>query len=133
MYNKSDERIKENNEFVKDNEGGEEESDGDLDADEKEIIKEENNNEYDLQLSIAEVLGVLFKTHPQLSSGILNILFTDILQQAISSDLKQKNKFALFIMDDMVEFLGPQILGQHYITVANEIIKYCSCPVAGIR
>lgn len=47
MYNKSDERIKENNEFV---EKAEEpnESDEEIDDDEKEIIKEENNNEYDL-------------------------------------------------------------------------------------
>jgi hypothetical protein len=36
-------------------------------------------------------------------------------------------------MDDMIEFLGPQYLGEHYVTIANEILKFCSCPIAGIR
>lgn len=70
MYHKSDERIKENNEFVTKAEQ-QDESDDEIDEDEKEIIKEENNNEYDLQLSIAEVIGILFKTHTPYCSGVL--------------------------------------------------------------
>lgn len=63
----------------------------------------------------------------------MNLLFSKVLQEAITSSEKQKNKFAVFIMDDMVEFLGPQYLGQQYNVIAGQIIKFCSCPVAGIR
>ena len=46
MYHKSDERIKENNEMAK-NDNAEDEDDA-VDQDDLEVIKEENNNEYDL-------------------------------------------------------------------------------------
>ena len=35
-----------------------------------ELIKEENRNEYDLQLSIAEIMGIIFKTHKELASTL---------------------------------------------------------------
>ncbi len=41
-----------------------EDEDDEIDQDELEVIKEENKNEYDLQLSIAEIIGIIFKTHP---------------------------------------------------------------------
>ena len=46
MYHKSDERIKENNEMAK-SDNVEDEDDA-VDQDDLEVIKEENNNEYDL-------------------------------------------------------------------------------------
>ena len=110
QYYKSQQRINENNELAKKDETADEE-DGEVDKDELEAIREENKNEYDLQLSIAELIGVLFKTHPQLSSIIVQDLFNTLLRESLESQEKQKNKFALFIMDDIVEYLGPEILG----------------------
>ena len=134
MYHKSDERIKENNDMVKTGGGGdnEDEEEG-ADDDDLEVIKEENKSEYDLQLSIAEILGMLFKTHGPLCGNLLTELFASILPPAISSEEKQKNKFAVFLMDDMLEFLGFSILGPHYVTVAHEVIKFCNSPIAPIR
>lgn len=109
LYNKSDNRITENNNMVK-NEGGEDEDDN-LGEDDLEVIKEENKNEYDLQLSLAELIGILFKTHKDYGAKLLNELFTNVLPNALGSDQKQKQKFALFLLDDMVEFLGPRYLG----------------------
>jgi len=60
-------------------------------------------------------------------------LFSSILTETLQSEEKQKNKFALFIMDDMVEFLGPEILKDHYVTVANQIIKFCNSTVPALR
>lgn len=36
-------------------------------------------------------------------------------------------------MDDMVEFLGPDVLKDHYVTVATQIIKFCNSPVPALR
>ena len=36
-------------------------------------------------------------------------------------------------MDDMVEFLGPDLLGPLYIQIAQQIIKQCSSPTAAVR
>lgn len=63
----------------------------------------------------------------------MDLLLNNVLTNALASNEKQKNKFAVFIMDDMVEFLGPQYLGEKYNDIARQIIKFCHCPVAGIR
>ena len=131
MYHKSDDRIKENNELAK-NETPEDE-DEQIDEDDLEVIKEENNNEYDLQLTIAEIMGIIFKTHGVLCGNLIQELFSTILPAALASGEKQKTKFGLFVMDDMVEFLGPALLGEHYVSVAREIIKFCSSNVAAVR
>lgn len=57
------------------------------------------------------MIGILFKTHKELTGNLLNVLFNNVLPGAITSEIKEKMKFALFILDDMVEFLGPQVLG----------------------
>ena len=40
-----------------------EDEDDVLDADDMALIKEENSNEFDLQIAAAELMGILFKTH----------------------------------------------------------------------
>lgn len=123
MYYKSNQRINENNELAKNDD--KEDEDDEVDQDELEVIKEENKNEYDLQLSIAEIIGIIFKTHAALSVSVVQNLFESLLSETLQSNEKQKNKFALFIMDDMVEYLGPEVLGDHYRNVAVQIIKFC--------
>jgi hypothetical protein len=73
MYYKSIQRINENNEMVKG--GDKEDEDDEVDQDELEVIKEENKNEYDLQLSIAEIIGIIFKTHAMFSATVVHDLF----------------------------------------------------------
>jgi importin-5 len=51
----------------------------------------------------------------------------------LKSEEKVKNKFALFIMDDMVEYLGPEVLKDHYVDVAQQIIKFCNSTVPALR
>jgi hypothetical protein len=75
------------------------------------MIKEENKSEFDLQLSLSEVLGVLFKSHKPHAHLIITKLFQSLIPDALSSGIKEKVKFALFILDDMVEFLGVEVLG----------------------
>jgi len=60
IVTKSLDRIKQNNEI--NNEEAEDEDDV-LDADDMAMIKEENSNEFDLQIAAAELMGALFKTH----------------------------------------------------------------------
>ena len=62
MVDKSLQRITENNNLP--NEEVEDEDDV-LDADDMALIKEENSNEFDLQIAAAELMGILFKTHKQ--------------------------------------------------------------------
>lgn len=36
-------------------------------------------------------------------------------------------------MDDMIEFLGPDVLGEHYSEIANKVINFCNSNDSGIR
>lgn len=68
----SDKRIEENNEMVK-KDGGED--DDEIDEDDEKLVKEENKGEYELQLSAAELLGILFKTHKPFCGPLVQQLF----------------------------------------------------------
>ena len=78
MYKKSDARIEENNLIAK-KDGEVEEDDEDEEEDDKEMIKEENRSEYDLQFSLSEIIGTIFKTHASNVNNLLQTLFSDIL------------------------------------------------------
>ena len=60
MVNKSLERVEENKKTEKEEP---EDEDDVLDDEDLALLKEENNNEHDLQLAAAELIGILFKTH----------------------------------------------------------------------
>jgi hypothetical protein len=63
--------------MLKKEDGGVEEEDEEDDLeDDKEMIKEENKSEYDLQLSLSEIMGIIFKTHKNVCNNLLQILFT---------------------------------------------------------
>ena len=65
---KSLERIEQNNKL----QGQEvEDEDDQLDEDDMALIKEENSNEFDLQIAAAELMGELFKTHKESVAGLV--------------------------------------------------------------
>lgn len=76
------------------------------------MIKEENNNEFDLQFAAAELMGVLFKTHIGFVANIVLKLQNEVLPAAFASNDQKRRKFALFVLDDMVEHLGPTYFSQ---------------------
>jgi hypothetical protein len=84
-----------------------EDEDEEFDENDLELIKEEGQNEYDLQLAAAELMGCLFKTHPDMVGELVTKLRTETLAHAFASGVQKRLKFGLFILDDMVEHLGP--------------------------
>lgn len=72
-----------------------------------------------MQLGLAEIIGILLKTHKNHSKNLVHKLITQILPEVAKIDTKAKNKFLLFILDDMVEFLGPDYLGPIYPQIAE--------------
>eukprot|EP00347_Sterkiella_histriomuscorum_P012526 403368238 len=126
QYTKSNERIKDNNSKAK-------LDDFDQDEEDLEVIKEENKNEQELQMSFVELIGMLLKYHNQFCGNLFNMLYNQIIPEALSSNEKFKNKLALYLLDDMVEHLGSQMLGSNYPTVAQELMKYTQSPHASLR
>jgi hypothetical protein len=71
IIKKSLERIKELEE-IKQEEA--EDEDDQLDAEDLNMIKDEGNNEYDLQIAAAELIGSLFKNAPTMVTAIVQTL-----------------------------------------------------------
>jgi hypothetical protein len=71
IIKKSLERIKELEE-IKQEEA--EDEDDQLDAEDLNLIKDEGNNEYDLQIAAAELIGSLFKNAPTMVTAIVQTL-----------------------------------------------------------
>jgi len=78
-------------------------------------MEEENEMEDDLQLTVSEAFGSLFKTHKNHCGQLLVTLFNDLLPSYLDEKAAfVKQKFALYIVVDLVEHLGLEILGPKY-------------------
>ena len=132
FISQSENRIKENAKYGQEGQEGEAEEDA-LDEEDLLVLKEENKNENELQLALAEILGVLFKTHRDHCQNLVQQLINVYLPKVAQDTSKPKVKFLLFILDDMVEFLGPDFLGPVYPGVCQQICSYTSSKYAAIR
>ena len=127
----SENRIQDNTKYEKENLEGDEEDK--LDEEDLAVLKEENKNENELQVALAEIFGILFKTHKAHCSNLVQKLISTVLPEVAKSDTKQKQKFLLFILDDMIEFLGPDFLGPVYPQIVTQICGYTKSKYSAIR
>ena len=58
-------------------------------------------------MAISELIGALFKTHKTMTLGFANFLITNILPRVFTENQSENMlKFGIFLIDDMVEYLG---------------------------
>ena len=129
--NKSLERIQQN--LALPHEEAEDEDDQ-LDADDLALIKEENSNEFDLQVAAAELMGSLFKTHKDSVSDLVQCLRNDVIPACFASSEQKRYKFALFILDDMIEHLGPSYFSaEDFQSIVQAICGFAAHNSAALR
>lgn len=58
-------------------------------------------------MTFVELIGILFKYHTSLCGNLFDQLYNNVIPAALSTNEKFKQKLAIYIMDDMVEHLGP--------------------------
>lgn len=104
-----------------------------LDEEDLAVLKEENKNEHELQISLAEIFGILFKTHKPHCNDLVQKLITGVLPEIAKQTTKHSQKFLLFVLDDMVEFLGPDFLGPVYPQIVTQICSYSGSKFSAIR
>jgi len=127
----SENRLAENTKYEEENAEGDEEDR--LDEEDLIVLKEENKNENELQLALAELLGIMFKTHRDHCQPLVQQLISEVLPKVAKDTGKAKTKFLLFILDDMVEFLGPDFLGPIYPQVVEQICGHTQSKYAAVR
>ena len=131
-----------NEEGVKEQEIKEKESqpvDEDIDAsddDQLELddIKQEIEEAEEIITSFSDAIGALFKTHKDYCMEIASKLINDLLPKYFKENASNfEKKMGLFILDDMVEFLGQDLLEGIWTDISRILIKYVLSPRHEIR
>ena len=62
-------------------------------------------------MAISELIGILFKTHKSMTIELAKFLINNILPSAFKEDQSEiMHKFGIFLIDDMIEYLGYEVL-----------------------
>lgn len=88
-------------------------------------IKEGIEGVEDIITAFSDAIGALFKTHKEFSMEIAKKMISDVLPKYFQQNASNfEKKMGLFIMDDMVEFLGQELLDQIWPDIAKTLITY---------
>ena len=107
----------------------------DSDDEEDEGFQEHTKKEEDtLHTSISEVFGILFKTHKQSCSAIVEFLYTQVFGKLLAEGTRDEDhKFVIFVIDDILEFLGQAFVGEKWNNLGEVLIKFSSDPHDAVR
>ena len=75
-----------------------------------------------IQSEISDIIGKLLKTHRQIAGQITEIILKNIIPSYINSQNLFEVKMGLYIADDLIEFIGQDILGEENWTLMYNII-----------
>lgn len=88
-------------------------------------MDEEIKQEEEVQVAISELIGILFKTHKEMTSGFASFLINNMLPQVfIEKQTETMLKFGIFLIDDMVEYLGYDMLQSHWGSFSQVLLRY---------
>jgi len=79
----------------------------------------------EIQEYTADIIGILFKTHKELTMEIVKKITSDVLPRYFRSDASIfEIKMGIFIVDDLIEFLGQEILSHIWHDLARIVIGF---------
>lgn len=126
VMKESEKRKKENEEWRKD--------DQELEEEELEHLKEQDLSEDTIYVSLGDLMGVLFKTHQELTLGIVDSLYNNVLSQALlPNQSDEMHKFGIFIIDDMIEFLGIELIPEKWPHLCEALLRFTSHKSCAVR
>ena len=88
----------------------------------KDLIDDDIQNLEDIQEEIADTMGILLKTHKQISGEMVNKLINQIIPTYFKSENMFDVKMSLNIADDLIEYIGQDMLGNETWNFMYEII-----------
>ena len=120
----SEERKKENENFRGD----------DLEEEELDHLKESDLDEDSLYVSLGDLMGVLFKTHKELTLGIVDSLYNNVLSNALGSNQSDEmHKFGIFVIDDMIEYLGIELIPDKWPHLCEALLRFACHKSCNVR
>ena len=80
----------------------------------------------DILVCIVDTFGTIFKTHKELTLEMVSKLLQEMLPKYLNDEASFfETKMGVFIIDDMVEYLGQDLLEKIWSELANTIFKFC--------
>ena len=111
-----------------------EDEDDALDITQKAHLKIETSYEHKLQVSCAQILGSLFKTHKDHVANLVDLCKTDLIPSAMASKVHKRYRLVICLLVDMIEHLGPDYFSPEDLQVIiNTICSFCDHPSAANR
>ena len=84
--------------------------------------------------AFSDAIGALFKTHKELCMDIAGKMVNDVLPKYFKNTATNfEKKMGLFIMDDMIEFLGQELLNAIWSDIFKILLQYVDHPSCEIR
>ena len=97
-------------------------------------FKDSNKLEEELHLSLADLIGVIFKVYKEQSLPLVQLIYHEILPNALNPEQTQLlNKFGLFLIDDMIEHLGVELIPNEWPHLSEALLKYATHPAIRVR
>ena len=88
-------------------------------------IKDEIDEVENVITSYSDCIGSIFKSHKELSLEIAKKMISDVLPKYFLEKASAfEKKMGLFIMDDMVEFLGQELLNEIWPNIAKILVTF---------
>ena len=95
------------------------------------LLKSEEDR---VHTSISEVFGALFKTHTQLSIPIVKYLYENVLRLFVDPSAREEDhKFGVYLIDDIIEFVGPTLVPDQWPMLSEAILRYAVSPNDAVR
>lgn len=115
---KSDNRKSENKTYVAANKD-------DFDEDDHYYMEEENKNEEELQCALADLMGALFVSHKDMTLNLVQYIQKELLPKVFDESVSYiMNKFGIFLIDNMIEFLGIELIPENWPYFTEILIQY---------
>ena len=86
------------------------------------LLKSEEDR---VHTSISEVFGALFRTHTEFSIPIVKYLYDNVLRMFVDPAAREEDhKFGVYLIDDIIEFVGPTLVPDQWPMLSEAILKY---------
>ena len=92
------------------------------DEDIADLIEEDIEDIESIQTEISDCIGIMFKTHKQISDEIISFILTKIIPSYSTSKNIFEIKMGLYITDDLIEYIGQDMLGEENWNLMFKII-----------
>ena len=99
----------------------------------KEPLKDEIQNLENIQCEIINTIGILYKTHKSKSNDIIKIILNKTLPKYLKSNSNFELKISLYLIDDLIEYIGQEILFEIWNSLFEILIKFIKSENCDIR